>query len=278
MAGEYERIERAIGFIQKHLRDQPSLEEVASHVGLSTFHCQRMFRRWAGVSPKRFLEYLTVDHAKKLLMQSTSILDASHELGLTSPARLHDQFISIGAVTPGEYKSQGRGIEIAYGIHESPFGDMLLAQTWRGICLLAFINQETQHAEIDALYQTWPYARIEESPVATAATAERVFNISAGDNARIHLNVRGTNFQINVWRALLKIPQGAVLSYRQVAQYLGKPQATRAVARAVASNPVSYLIPCHRVIRSTGALGGYRWGLPRKQLMLVWESEHSQLR
>lgn len=272
MHGDYQRIEAAINYIQKHARAQPALEEVASHVGLSPFHFQRLFRRWAGISPKRYLEFLTVEHAKRCLDHAQTLLDASIEVGLSGPARLHDQFVAIEAATPGEYKNGGRGVEIAYGVHESPFGELLIAQTRRGVCRLSFQTQDERDSELDRLENTWKNARIYEDKKGTRLTVRRIFPSSAETNGHMRLFVRGTNFQINVWRALIRIPEGCVMSYRQLASYLGRPRATRAVANAVAANPIAYLIPCHRVIRNSGEIGDYRWGSPRKRIMLAWES------
>lgn len=272
MNEDYERIERAIHLIRSNLNAQPSLEEIASRIGLSPFHFQRLFRRWAGVSPKRFLEYLTVAYAKGLLRKSNSILEVSHELGLTGAGRLHDHFVSIEAMTPGEYKTRGLGLQVRYGIHDSPFGSMLLARTDRGVCALAFVGDETIEGEIEALRNRWPNAEVIEDRERTAELASKIFNNSDIRDEKIHLTVRGTNFQVNVWKALLKIPLGSILSYQQLAGYLGKPTASRAVAAAIASNPVGFLIPCHRVLRGTGELSGYHWGVDRKHAMIAWEA------
>lgn len=269
---DYDRIEKAISFIRSNVTFQPTLEDIASHVGLSPFHFQRLFRRWAGVSPKRFLEYLTVTRAKELLDSSDSILDVSHSLGLSGAGRLHDQFVSIEAISPGEYKALGSGVQIYYGIHPGPFGNMLLAQTSRGLCALSFVDTASLQHEIDALCRHWPNANIIEDSVRTAQTANKIFNGPLDDNDKIHLMVRGTNFQINVWKALLTIPPGHIRSYQQLADQLQITRASRAVANAMAANPVAFLIPCHRVLRNNGELGGYRWKMERKQVMLAWEA------
>ena len=271
MNQNYERIERAIRFLESSVQSQPSLDDIASYVGLSPFHFQRLFRQWAGVSPKRFMEFLTVSYAKQLLKESNNILEVSYQLGLSSPARLHDQFVTIEAITPGDYKRQGMGLRIFYGLHYSPFGDMLLAQTERGVCALSFVTEDSTENEIIALQQQWPNAEIVKDLARTADTAKKIFNRTNDDKEKIHLTVRGTNFQINVWKALLKIPSGSIASYRQVAAFLGKPKAFRAVATANASNPVGFLIPCHRVLRGSGELGGYHWGEGRKRAMIAWE-------
>jgi AraC family transcriptional regulator of adaptative response/methylated-DNA-[protein]-cysteine methyltransferase len=275
MTSEYQRIENAIAYLDSHVRDQPSLEDIASHVGLSPFHFQRMFRRWAGISPKRFLEYLTVNHAKTLLRQSKNVFDTTYELGLSSPSRLHDHFVSIEAMTPGEHKNKGLGIEITYGFQDTPFGKALIAQTKRGICMLSFIKEGPREQYLEMLRQTWMRAAIHEDQRGTSQTADRIFKAYPADNACIHLLVHGTNFQISVWKALLKIPEGAVVTYKLLAEYIGRPTAYRAVANAVSVNPIAFLIPCHRVLRATGEFGGYRWGKRRKRAILAWESPRS---
>jgi len=272
MHTDYARIERAIRFIQQRMDRQPDLAEVAAHVDLSPYHFQRMFRRWAGISPKRYLEFLTVDRAKDLLQQARSVLETSHAVGLTGPARLHDQFVAVEAVSPGEFKTRGQGLEIHYGMVPGPFGDMLIARTGRGLCLLAFVDQATKHKELSRLRRLYPRATLREDPDVAAATASEVFTKPYLAQGKIHLQVYGTNFQVHVWRALLRIPAGAVASYSQIAQYVGRPQAVRAVANAVAANPVHYLIPCHRVLRSSGDIGGYRGGTGRKKIILAWEA------
>ena len=275
-AGDYERIATAIAYLRDNVRAQPSLAETASHVGLSAWHFQRKFRVWAGVSPKRFLEFLTVQHARELLDNSASVLDAALELGLSGPGRLHDQFVSIEAVTPGEYKRIGAGLRISHGIHPSPFGPMLLAVTERGICALAFGSQATLEQEVKQLARRWPDAQIVAAPEHTATTADRVFSpagrVQNVRNSKFHLFVKGTNFQINVWRALLSIPEGRLISYQRLARLTGNPTAVRATATAVGANPVSYLIPCHRILRTSGELGGYHWGIERKRALIAWDS------
>ncbi len=271
MISDYERIASAIQFIEEHAGDQPTLDEVALHVGLSPFHFQRLFRRWAGISPKRFLQFVTVEHAKGLLRSSASVMDAAFEVGLSGPARLHDHFVALEAVTPGEYKSGGAGIDIGYGVQASPFGDMFLATTDRGICGLRFVDDETDDA-VDWLRRLWPGARLFEDRRGTSVLAERVFDSGPASSEPLQLFVRGTNFQVAVWKALLKIPPGRLVAYEQVAQAIGRPTASRAVGSAVGANRISFLIPCHRVIRTSGAMGGYAWGTPRKRAMIGWES------
>lgn len=277
-SGDYERIAKAIAYIRDNAGRQPSLEQVASHIGLSPWHFQRKFKVWAGVSPKRFLEYLTVQHAKELLDKSASVLDAALDLGLSGPGRLHEQFVSIEAVTPGEYKRLGNGLKIYYGVHHSPFGLMLLAVTGKGICELAFGSVERLDHEAQGLQKRWPAAQVSHDPQRTATTADRLFNPgNRTQKTEFQLFVKGTNFQVNVWRALLKVPEGSLVSYRQLAQMTGNPSAIRATASAIGANPVSYLIPCHRILRTSGELGGYHWGIERKRALIAWDSARAEV-
>jgi AraC family transcriptional regulator of adaptative response/methylated-DNA-[protein]-cysteine methyltransferase len=274
---DYQRITEAIQFLERNVSRQPGLEELATALKLSPFHCQRLFRRWAGVSPKRFLQFLTVAHAKRLLDQSQSVLNTAYATGLSGPARLHDHFVSLEAVTPGEYKHKGSGLYIRYGVHPSPFGPMFLAVTQRGICALAFVA-DTQDVgrELAALEHNWNSAAIHEDRTATEAVAARVFACEVNPHRPLKLLVKGSNFQIQVWKALLAIPPGWLCSYRQIAYLIDQPAAFRAVGQAISANPVGYLIPCHRVIRGMGTLGGYRWGTTRKQALLAWEAAHAR--
>lgn len=278
-ATDYERVEAAIRFLAERRLEQPTLDEVAAHLGLSPFHAQRLFRRWAGISPKRFLQVLTVEHAKELLASSQSVLETAFATGLSGPGRLHDHFVALEALTPGEHKEGGAGVEIAYGVHPSPFGDALIAVSPRGVCRLVFLDSSgtAVEREVAELVKEWPRAAIVHDPASTAAAAARIFSalrpgegLPAGEP--IGLAVRGTNLQVQVWKALLRIPPGAVVSYGGLAHAIGRPRAARAVAGAVAANPVGYLIPCHRVLRASGEIGGYRWGEARKRAMLAWES------
>jgi AraC family transcriptional regulator of adaptative response/methylated-DNA-[protein]-cysteine methyltransferase len=269
-AADYARIERAIRFIAANFRRQPDLADVAHAVGLSPYHCQRLFRRWAGVSPKRFLQYLTAAHAGTLLRDSKNLLDAAFASGLSGTGRLHDLMISMHAVTPGEVRQHGAGVTIRYGVHPTPFGDCFIALTPRGVCALDFLPRGTTTAALADVRRRWPQARLEHDADATRTIARRIFR--RGTRSRLDLHLAGTNFQIKVWEALLRIPPGAVASYADVARAVGRPRAVRAAASAVADNPVGFLIPCHRVIRSTGALGEYHWGAARKQALLAWEA------
>ncbi len=271
MKSDYERIAAAIQFIKRNVRNQPTLAEIASGIGMSSFHFQRLFQRWAGVSPKRFLQFLTVEYAKQLLKQSKSVLDTTYELGLSGPARLHDHFVSLEAVTPGEYKKRGAGLQIRYGVHPSPFGSILLAVTERGVCWLSFPLDDSIQVELDSLQRFWQGAEFLADEKGTGVVSERIFNREGNRDAPLTVLVKGTNFQINVWKALLRIPPGLICSYHQIALAIGAPFASRAVGNAIAANSVGYLIPCHRVVRKAGAVGDYRWGNIRKRALIAWE-------
>ncbi len=271
MSTDYERMAAAIGFLAAHAAEQPDLAAAAAHVGLSPFHFQRQFRRWAGVSPKRFLEYLTVTHAKQLLRNGTSVLDAALTVGLSGPGRLHDQFVAIEAATPGDYRRGGAGLVIRHGTHMTPLGTVFVATTPRGICRLEFVDSDGPGAALGALAAEWPGAQLIPDSDAAAKVAVALFAPGASAR-RFLLHLRGTNFQLAVWQALLRIPAGAAVSYGDLAAALGRPGAARATAGAVAANPVAYLIPCHRVLRASGEWGGYRWGSARKPLLLGWET------
>ena len=275
-ARDYARIEAAILYLEEHFRDQPELGEVAEAAGLGPHHFQRLFRRWAGISPKRFGQYLTLDYAKAQLEGSASILDAAYDAGLSGPSRLHDLFVTYEAMSPGAFKRRGEGVEIAYGLHPSPFGPCFVGQTERGICALGFAdggegNGEAVRAEFE---RRWPAARFHEDRAATAHVAARIFGERPADSTPLRLAVAGTNFQLKVWEALLRIHPGRITSYHALGQALGLPRSARAVGGAVAANPVSYLIPCHRVIRHTGRIPHYEWGRSRKRVMLGWEAAH----
>lgn len=271
MSSDYQRIESAIEYLHDHARAHPTLEEVAAHVDLSKFHFQRLFRRWAGVTPKQFLRVLTVDHAKDLLRAGAPVLTTTWETGLSSPGRLHDLFVTVEAMTPGEYASQGRGLGIDWGVHESPFGDCVIGRTDRGICRLRFL-QAGDDPEAD-LAAEWPGAALRHAPRRTRELAAQAFDPAARDSLRpLPLLVRGSNFQIQVWRALLAIPEGSATTYGALARSLGDRGAARAVGTACGANRIAWLIPCHRVLRASGALGGYAWGLQRKRAMLAWEA------
>jgi AraC family transcriptional regulator of adaptative response/methylated-DNA-[protein]-cysteine methyltransferase len=270
---DYERIEKAIQFLAENFHSQPSLKEIAAKIHVSEYHFQRLFSRWVGISPKRFLQFLTKEYAKTLLEKSINLLDVTYESGLTSPGRLHDLFVSCEAVTPGEYKAMGEGLEIAYGYHATPFGECLLAKTDRGICGLSFVQNDDRRPVFASLALRWQNAKLIENPDVTRPLIQKIFEPSEGKNSTpLHLVLSGTNFQIKVWEALIKIPMGAVVSYEDVAAHIGMPKASRAVGNAVGSNPVSFVIPCHRVIRKTAEFGNYGGGVARKLMILGWEA------
>ena len=273
---DYERIEKAIQFLADNFHSQPNLKEIAYKIHVSEYHFQRLFSRWVGISPKRFLQFLTKEYAKTLLEKSINLLDVTYESGLTSPGRLHDLFVSCEAVTPGQYKSRGEGVEIAYGYHATPFGECLLAKTDRGICGLNFVQNNDRQPVFASLEDRWQNATLIEDPDVTRLFVERIFDPSEGKKSTpLHLVLSGTNFQIKVWEALIKIPMGAVVSYENVAAHIGMPRASRAVGNAVGSNPVSFVIPCHRVIRKTAEFGNYGGGVARKLAILGWEAVRS---
>ncbi|MCC6605338.1 MAG: methylated-DNA--[protein]-cysteine S-methyltransferase [Anaerolineae bacterium] len=273
LSADYGRIEAAIHYLDQNFQAQPPLAEVAAHVGLSEYHFQRLFSRWAGTSPKRFLQFLTIQHAKQLLADSQSILDATFEAGLSSPSRLHDLFVTHEAITPGEFKQKGAGLTIQYGFHDSPFGECLIALTERGICGLQFVANGDRAAALAELKASWPQAEFVADDEATRPFINPIFNLTdVAERPSLPLYLKGTNFQIQVWQALLKIPAGTAVAYGTVAQMIGNPKASRAVGSATGSNPIGFLIPCHRVIRQAGGLGDYRWGSRRKKAILGWES------
>lgn len=269
---DYERIARAISYLSDHVREQPSLEAVAAHVHLSPFHFQRLFSRWAGTTPKRFLQVLTLELGKNLLAESGSLLEVADDLGLSSTSRLHDHFVQLEAVTPGEYRGKGTGLVIRYGLHETPFGLLFAALTPRGVCRAAFLDDAAQASEqLAVLQKTWPLASCIRDDAGTKTVAEAIASSPTGAPRPLSLHVAGTNFQVAVWRALLRIPTGTAVSYGDIAAAVGSPRAVRAAGTAIGANPVAFLIPCHRVIQQSGALGGYRWGLVRKQALQTWE-------
>jgi AraC family transcriptional regulator of adaptative response/methylated-DNA-[protein]-cysteine methyltransferase len=270
LSEDYLRIEQAIRYLDNHYKDQPGLEELAASIGLSEFHFQRIFTRWAGVSPKRFLQFLTKEGAKDLLDRSENLLDTTYQIGLSSLGRLHDLFVTTEAVTPGEYKSHGAGLTIRYGLHPTPFGKCLIGVTEHGVCHLGFV-QTSEGDAIDALVNEWKQAQMIEDHKATAQLIKPIFDLSQRGNPSLQLHLRGTNFQLKVWEALLNIPAGAATTYEGIASRIGSPGAVRAVGTAVGHNPVAVLIPCHRVIRKVGEFGNYRYGATRKKALLARE-------
>lgn len=270
---DYDRIARAITFIEGNVTAQPSLEDVARHVHLSPYHFQRLFSRWAGTTPKRFLQVLTLELGKQLLQQGGPLLEVSNQLGLSSSSRLHDHFVQIEAVTPGEFRSRGAGLAIRYGLADSPFGLVFAASTPRGLCRAAFVEARTgQEEQLALLHQQWPLAQCHRDDAVAEEVASLMAMLPAQSPTRpLPLHISGTNFQLAVWRALLKIPSGTAVSYGAIAAQAGSARAVRAVGSAVGANPVALLIPCHRVIQQSGALGGYRWGLTRKVAIQIRE-------
>jgi AraC family transcriptional regulator of adaptative response/methylated-DNA-[protein]-cysteine methyltransferase len=271
---DYDRVEKAIRYLSRHFSENPSLEKLARESGLSPFHFQRLFKRWAGVSPKQFAKYLSLQAAKQKLAGSKNILDAAFDTGLSSPGRLHDLLVSVEAMTPGEYKNQAKGLVIDYGSFDSPFGNCRLAFTPRGLCALAFLDGAKSAAALGDLKQRWPGAVFRQNSPRAARIGKLLF-AKKPPKGKIHLVLRGTSFQLKVWEALLRIPEKALVSYGTLARAVGAPKASRAVGSAVGQNPIAYLIPCHRVIRETGILGDYRWGAVRKKAILGWENAQS---
>jgi AraC family transcriptional regulator of adaptative response/methylated-DNA-[protein]-cysteine methyltransferase len=271
-SADYARVERAIRFLVAHRREQPSLARVAAAVGLSEFHFQRMFERWAGVSPKRFSQLLTLEEGKRLLRETRSLLETSLELGLSGPSRLHDLFLAIERMTPGEYKSAARGLTIRWSVASTPLGPAVFSATDRGLCGVSFVGDAGIDDVEDELRALWPASKLERDRGALRAYADELASRLAGKAGQpLPLLLRGTPLQLKVWEALVQIPPGHVLAYSDVAKLAGVPRAVRAVASAVAANPIACLVPCHRVIHATGAFGQYHWGAARKAALLGLE-------
>ncbi len=275
-ADDYQRVADAIHYLVDHREDQPELDDVAAVSGLSPHHFQRIFTRWAGVSPKKFLKHLTLSAAKERLDASVSVMDAAFDAGLSGPSRLHDLFVSVDGVTPGEYKRRGQDMDFLYGFHASPFGECIVVLSARGVAGFGFVTETGRNAALAEQMKGWDKALWQIDQSATAPIASQVF--SATDNAAQPLSVlmRGTPFQTKVWEALLRVPSGTVTSYGDLAGRLGHPSAARAVGTACGANRIGFLIPCHRVIRETGAVTGYRWGAERKHAMLAWEAAKAE--
>jgi AraC family transcriptional regulator, regulatory protein of adaptative response / methylated-DNA-[protein]-cysteine methyltransferase len=262
---DYQRIEQAIGFIREHFREQPDLDKIAGEIHLSPFHFQRLFKDWAGVSPKKFLQFTSIEYAKQLLQEQKTLSTVSFETGLSGSSRLHDLFIQIEGMTPGEYQHGGKNLSIYYSHAETLFGNILIASTDKGVCHISFVGENPDPAEIR---KRFPSASLEQKTDLHQQQALKMFHDDWTDLDRVKLHLKGTPFQLKVWNALLQIPSGSLKSYRHIAQELGDENASRAVGTAIGSNPIAYLIPCHRVITSAGALGGYHWGIDRKTAMI----------
>lgn len=267
---DYERIEKAIVYLKAHFREQPDLDEVARQVYLSPFHFQRLFKDWAGVSPKKFIQFMSVEYAKGLLKQNQNLSDVSFATGLSGTSRLHDLFVSIEGMTPGEFKNGGEALQINYSFAETRFGDILMASTGKGLCHLSFVMEENEG--IRALRRQFPQAAIAQKTDLAQQSALSFFTSDWTDLQKVKLHLKGTPFQLKVWQTLLRIPPGSVSAYGRIAAAIQQPRSSRAVGTAVGDNPVAFLIPCHRVIRSSGIIGEYHWGSPRKTAMLGWEA------
>jgi len=270
---DYERVRRILSFITENWRDQPSLEAIAEHVGLSTTHVHHLFRRWCQLTPKAFLAAITLDNAKALLADSASVLDATYEVGLSGPGRLHDLFVVHEAMSPGDYKAGGAGLLMRFGFHPSPFGEAILVATERGLAGLGFVDEGDRAAALADMRRRWPRAEYVEDRDATAPLARRIFNPADWrPETPLRIVMIGTDFEIRVWETLLRIPLGRAATYSGIASHIGRPSAARAVGAAIGKNPISFVVPCHRVFGRSGALTGYHWGLTRKQAMLGWET------
>ena len=272
---DYERIEKAIIYLKENFTRQPMLDEVAKEVFLSPFHFQRLFKDWAGVSPKKFLQFISVENAKGLLKQNYSLSEASFETGLSGTSRLHDLFISIEGMTPGDFKNGGESLEINYSYAETLFGDIIIASTGKGICHLAFIKE--QKSGLENLHYYFPNARFIQKTDLIQQSALRFFTGDWNNMEKVKLYLKGTPFQLKVWQSLLHIPFGNISTYNIIAEKIQNPGASRAVGTAIGSNPVAFLIPCHRVIKSTGIIGDYHWGSARKRAILGWEASQTWL-
>jgi len=272
-ADDYAVVRRAIAYISEHWRAQPEIDEIAAAVGTTTADLHHLFRRWAGLTPKAFLQAITLDNARRLLRSSASVLDAAYEVGLSGPGRLHDLFVTHEAMSPGEWKSGGEGLSVAYGFHPSPFGSALVMTTERGLAGLAFADPGEEDAALDDMRGRWPKARYGEDKERASAIARRIFDPTLWRPERpLRVVLIGTDFEVRVWETLLGIPMGRATTYSAIAAKLGKPTAARAVGAAVGKNPVSFVVPCHRVMGKSGDLTGYHWGITRKRAMLGWEA------
>lgn len=267
----YARIASAIDFVKEYFHEQPSLAAIAEHVHVSPDHFQRIFQEWAGTSPKKFLQYTSLQHAKSLLRKdSLSLFDTSYRTGLSSTSRLHDMFVSIEGMTPAEYKNGGQALDIAYGSYPSIFGDLVIGSTSKGVCYLAFEDEE--QSSLSRLFAQYPNAKFMEAEHPMHDQVLSFFSKTWTDLPQVKLHLRGTDFQLKVWEALLKIPSANLSTYQEIASEINRSKSSRAVGNAIGANPIAYLIPCHRVIKTSGLLGGYRWGTSRKSLLIAWEA------
>ncbi len=272
-ASDYEIVQRAIAYVTEHFRDQPEVETIARAAGIDARTLTELFRRWCGLSPKAFLQSVTLDYARRVLRESPNILEASYEVGLSGPGRLHDLFVAHEAMSPGEWKTGGEGLTVYYGFHPSPFGFALVMTTGRGLCGLAFADRGGEKAALEDMRGRWPNARYAEDSARTAVHAQRIFDAKLWKpDTPLRVVLIGTDFEIRVWETLLSIPMGGATTYSDIAKKLGNPKASRAVGAAVGKNPVSFVVPCHRVLGKSGKLTGYHWGLTRKRAMLGWEA------
>ena len=271
---DYNRVSEAIIFLCDNFREQPSLEMVAQNVHTSPQHFQRIFTEWAGVSPKKFTQYLTIEYLRSKIRDVQNLQNAANLAGLSTQSRVYDLFTTIEAVTPQEFKTAGKGLELEYGFHETPFGECLISTTERGLCHLAFVDSVTKQSEMERFTEKWYFAKRHQNQQNTEGVVSKIFNQKKAD--KIHILVQGTNFQLKVWEALLRIPQGSVSTYQQVANAIQNPKAVRAVGTAIGSNPIAYLIPCHRVIRKEGEIGQYHWGSTRKKALIGWEMAQNE--
>lgn len=273
---DFQRIAEAIAYIKSHYKSQPNLDEIARAVHMSPYHFQRLFTDWAGTSPKKFLQYISIGHAKSLLKEhQATLFDTAAEIGLSGTGRLHDLFVGIEGMTPAEYKNGGENLSIHYSLHNSPFGQIMVASTDKGICSMAFVEDRTEAKH--RISKSFPWANVKNEPTSSHLDALKIFNKNGDSLSKIKLHLKGTAFQLKVWESLLKIPLGKLSTYRRIADDIGNSKASRAVGTAIGGNPVAYLIPCHRVILSTGETGGYRWQPDRKTAMLAWEAAQIEI-
>jgi AraC family transcriptional regulator of adaptative response/methylated-DNA-[protein]-cysteine methyltransferase len=270
---DYDIVRRAIAHIRGHWREQPEIEEIAEAAGVTPTELHHLFRRWAGLTPKAFVQALTLNSARELLRSSASVLDASYEVGLSGPGRLHDLFVTHEAMSPGEWKSGAEGVTVAYGFHPSPFGSALVMSTERGLCGLAFADYGEEKAALEDMHRRWPKARYAEDSARTAPIAARIFDKKLWrPDQPLRVVLIGTDFEVRVWQTLMRIPMGRATTYSDIAGSIGSPKASRAVGAAVGKNPISFVVPCHRVLGKSGELTGYHWGITRKHAMLGWEA------